>query len=311
MKIAITGATGFVGRRLTEVLSTLGHSVVVLTRRIDAAEQCFPAKQFPNLEFVTLTPGTEASAQEVSLQTAIATCDGIVNLAGEPIAEKRWSTDQKAEILNSRVATTRSLVEAIAQAEPKPQVLVSASAIGYYGTSETATFEESSPAGADFLAEVCQQWEQEAQQVTAQGVRLVIVRIGVVLDNGGAMAKMLPAFKAFAGGPIGSGKQWFSWVDREDLVNLMVKALTDSEMRGTFNGTSPNPVTMKALTDTLGEVMNRPTWIPVPGFALELLLGEGAKVVLEGQKVLPTETQASGFEFQYAELKDSLKRFVH
>lgn len=304
MKVAITGATGFVGSRLVERLSEAGHQVVVLTRSVSKAEQCFPQRQFPNLEFVTFGPEIIHEWQGV-----IESCDGVVNLAGEPIAERRWSVDQKNEILNSRIDTTRSLVQAIEQAESKPQVLVSGSAIGYYGTSETATFDESSSPGDDFLAEVCKQWEAEAQKVS-DGVRLVILRIGVVLDDGGAVAKMLPAFRAFAGGPIGSGRQWFSWVDREDLVSLIIKALTDGKMQGPHNATSPNPVTMKQMTDNLGEVMGRPSWMPVPGFALELLLGEGAKVVLEGQKVMPKQTQASGFEYEYGELKDSLKRFV-
>lgn len=304
MKVAITGATGFVGSRLVERLTEAGHQVVVLTRSVSKAERRFPQTQFPNLEFVTYSPATVEE-----WQGALSSCDGVVNLAGEPIAEKRWSVDQKNEILNSRIDTTRSLVQAMGQGESKPQVFVSGSAIGYYGTSETASFEESSNPGDDFLAEVCKQWEAEAEKVS-DDVRLVILRIGIVLDNGGAVAKMLPAFRAFAGGPIGSGKQWFSWIDREDLVSLILKALTDGQMRGTFNATSPNPVTMKQMTDTLGSVMSRPAWMPVPGFALELLLGEGAKVVLEGQKVLPKQTQASGFEYQYGELKDSLKRFV-
>ncbi len=304
MKVAITGATGFVGSRLVERLTEAGHQVVVLTRSVSKAERRFPQTQFPNLEFVTYSPATVEE-----WQGALSSCDGVVNLAGEPIAEKRWSVDQKNEILNSRIDTTRSLVQAMGQGESKPQVFVSGSAIGYYGTSETASFEENSNPGDDFLAEVCKQWEAEAKKVS-DDVRLVILRIGIVLDNGGAVAKMLPAFRAFAGGPIGSGKQWFSWIDREDLVSLILKALTDGQMRGTFNATSPNPVTMKQMTDTLGSIMSRPAWMPVPGFALELLLGEGAKVVLEGQKVLPKQTQASGFEYQYGELKDSLKRFV-
>ena len=160
------------------------------------------------------------SPTESGWQQAIAGCDGVVNLAGEPIAEKRWTPEQKQEILNSRKLGTEQLVAAIAQANPKPSVLVNASAIGFYGTSETATFDEASPAGEDFLAEVCTNWETEAQKVTQAGVRLVILRIGVVLGNGGALAKMLPPFKLFAGGPLGTGKQWFSWIHREDLVSL-------------------------------------------------------------------------------------------
>ena len=304
MKVAITGATGFVGSRLVERLSEEGHQVVVLTRTVSKAERRFPQQKFPNLEFATFGPDILDEWKGV-----LASCDGVVNLAGEPIAEKRWSVDQKNEILDSRIDTTRALVQAIAQADPKPQVMVSGSAIGYYGTSETATFDETSAAGDDFLAEVCKQWEAEAKKVS-DGVRLVILRIGIVLGDGGALGKMLPAFKAFAGGPIGSGKQWFSWVDKEDLVSLIIQALTDEQMKGAYNATSPDPVRMNQLANTLGDVLGRPSWMPVPGFALELLLGEGAQVVLKGQKVLPKQTQASGFEYQYGELKDSLKRFV-
>lgn len=300
MKVAITGATGFVGSRLVERLSAEGHQVLVLTRNQAAAQ-----KVFPNLEIVAYTP-TESGAWT----DAIASVDGVVNLAGEPIAEKRWTPQQKQEILNSRKLGTQKIVEAIDQANPKPSVLVNASAIGYYGTSETATFDETSPPGKDFLAEVCQAWEAEAQKVTQAGVRLVILRLGIVLGQGGAIAKMIAPFKLFAGGPLGTGRQWFSWIYRDDLVNLIIQALTRPDMEGVFNATAPNPVRMSELAQTMGEIMKRPSWLPVPGFALETLLGEGAMVVLEGQKVLPQRTQASGFNYQYSEVLQALKEIV-
>jgi uncharacterized protein (TIGR01777 family) len=230
-------------------------------------------------------------------------------LAGEPIAE-RWSPQQKQAIMESRQLGTRKLVEAIAMAEAKPQVLVSGSAIGYYGTSETTSFDENSSGGNDFLAQVCQNWEAEAQKVTELGVRLVILRIGIVLANGGALGKMIGPFKMFAGGPIGSGKQWFSWIHRDDLVGLIEQALQNSQMSGVYNATSPNPVRMNQLCQTLGEVMNRPSWLPVPDFVLEILLGDGAIVVLEGQQVIPQKTQATGFNYQYASLKLALQEIV-
>jgi uncharacterized protein (TIGR01777 family) len=194
--------------------------------------------------------------------------------------------------------------------DPKPSVLVNASAIGYYGTSETATFDENSAPGSDFLAQVCQAWEAEAKKVKEAGVRLVIIRIGIVLGNGGALAKMVPPFKIFAGGPLGNGRQWFSWIHREDLVNLIIDAIARPEIEGTYNATAPNPVRMSQLCQTLGEVINRPSWLPVPDFALELLLGESAKVVLEGQQVLPKATQAIGFQYQYPTLKPALTEIV-
>ena len=304
MKIAITGATGLVGSRLVVQLNQAGHNILVFTRNPSKAQRVFPASSFSNLEIVQYTPQESGTWQQ-----SVSGCDAVVNLAGEPIAE-RWSPQQKKAILESRQLGTRKLVEAIAMAEQKPQVLVSGSAIGYYGTSENSAFDEGSGSGTDFLAQVCQNWEQEAQKVTEYGVRLVILRIGIVLANGGALGKMLGPFKMYAGGPIGSGRQWFSWIHRDDLVNLICKAIEDSSMSGVYNATAPNPVRMGKLCQTLGEVMNRPSWLPVPDFVLEILLGDGAIVVLEGQQVLPKQTQQSGFEYKYPELKPALAEIV-
>ena len=300
MKVAITGATGFVGSRLVERLQSQGHQPLILTRNPAAAKRAFPT-----LEIIAYTP-TESG----SWQQAIAGCDAVVNLAGEPIAESRWTPKHKQEILNSRQLSTQKIVEAIAQANPKPAVLVNASAIGYYGTSETATFDETSPTGNDFLAEVCQAWEAQAQKVKDAGVRLVILRLGIVLGNGGALAKMIPPFKLFAGGPLGTGRQWFSWIHRDDLVNLILFAITQSDIEGVLNATAPNPIRMSELCQTLGETLNRPSWLPVPSFALEALLGEGAKVVLEGQQVLPKRTTSKGFEYQYPTVKQALAEIL-
>ena len=304
MKVAITGATGFVGSRLVEKLNAAGEQIAVLTRNHSKARRVFSASNFPNVEVV------EYNAQEASSwQKSLSGFDGVVNLAGEPISE-RWTPEHKKAILESRQQTTKTLVEAIGQANPRPRVLVNASAVGYYGTSETATFDETSPSGNDFLAQVCRTWETEAQKVREMGVRLAIVRIGIVLGNGGALAKMIGPYQFFAGGPIGSGRQWLSWIHRDDLVNLIVEALKRPELEGTFNATAPNPVRMEQFSQTLGDVMNRPSWLPVPEFALDLLLGEGAKVVLEGQQVLPKKTQAAGFQYQYPELKSALTEIV-
>ncbi|HHP7231340.1 MAG TPA: TIGR01777 family oxidoreductase [Xenococcaceae cyanobacterium] len=304
MKIAITGATGFVGTRLVTKLSNQGHQILVFTRNSFKAQKTFPQSAFPQLAIVEYTP-----TQAGSWQQAISGCDAVINLAGEPISE-RWTPEHKKAILESRQLGTRNLVEAIAQADVKPQVLVSGSAVGYYGTSETAAFDETSASGNDFLAQVCQQWEAEAQKVQEFGVRLVILRVGIVLGDGGALGKMINPFKMFAGGPIGSGRQWFSWIHRDDLVNLMINAIQSPDMTGVYNATAPNPVRMKDFCQTLGEVMNRPSWLPVPDFVLELILGDGAIVVLEGQQVLPKNTQALGFEYQYPQLKPALQEIV-
>jgi uncharacterized protein len=300
MKVAVVGGTGFVGTRLIERLQAEGHQVVLLVRNRSKAQA-----QFPTAEVVEYSP-----KQSGPWQQSIAGCDGVINLAGEPLAT-RWNDSIKKEVLESRTLGTQKIVEAIAQANPRPSVLINASAVGYYGTSETATFEETSSPGDDFLAHVCQQWEAEAEKVKASGTRLAIIRIGIVLGpEGGVLARMMLPFQVFAGGPLGSGEQWVSWIHRDDLVNLILKALTDPAVAGVFNGTSPNPVRMSELCQVLGQIVKRPSWLPVPGFALELLLGEAAKLVLEGQQVLPQQTQSTGFQFQYPTLQTALKQIV-
>ncbi len=297
MKIAIAGATGFVGSRLVPQLQAQGHQVIILTRSPQQA-----SNRFGQAQIVGYNPLKSGEWQQ-----SISGCDAVINLAGEPIAEKRWTPAQKRSILDSRQLGTQKIVEAIALATIKPQVLINASAIGYYGTSETSKFDETSPAGTDFLAEVCAAWETAAQAVTANGTRVVILRLGIVLgENGGVLGKMLAPFSAFVGGPIGSGNQWFSWIHRDDVVKLIIAALNDTKMQGVYNATAPNPTTMTEFAQTLGTVMNRPSWLPVPNFALEAMLGEGAIVVLQGQQVVPTRTLAQGFNFQYSTLKPAL-----
>ncbi|MEM6254641.1 MAG: TIGR01777 family oxidoreductase [Cyanobacteria bacterium P01_D01_bin.156] len=305
MQVAVTGATGFVGSRLVQRLQDEGHQVKVLARNPERARKVFPKSAFPKVNVVGYNP-----QESGDWQAEVSGCDGVINLAGEPISE-RWTSERKQEIMNSRVIGTEKLVEAIGKADVKPKVLVSASAIGFYGTSETAEFYETSePIKEDFLAQVCKRWEAAADKVTTYGTRLVTIRIGIVLGMGGAIAKMLTPFRLYAGGPIGSGKQWFSWVHRDDLVSLFIKGLTDETMKGIYNGTAPHPVRMTELCDTLGKVMNRPSWLPVPDFVIETLLGDGAVVVLEGQKVLPERTQSTGFSYTYPKVEPALREIV-
>jgi uncharacterized protein (TIGR01777 family) len=305
MKIAIAGATGFVGSRLVERAQEEGHEILVFTRNPTKAQRVFPPSAFPHVEIVGYTPQESGEWQH-----ELSGCDAVVNLAGTPLADERWTAERKRSILDSRKLGTRKLVEAIAQADPKPSVLVNSSAVGYYGTSETATFDETSPPGDDFLANVCREWEHEARQVRESGTRLAIVRTGIVLGMGGAIAKMLTPFRLFAGGPIGSGRQWFSWIHRDDLVNLILAALQRPEIEGVLDGTAPNPVRMKELCDTLGQVIHRPSWLPVPDFALHVLLGDAAQVVLEGQQVLPKRPLEYGFEYRYPTLKLALEEVL-
>jgi uncharacterized protein len=303
MKIAITGATGFVGSRLVERLNGEGHTVVVLSRNTTYAQKVFPSKVFKNVEIVAYTSAS-------SWQNSISGCDAVVNLAGKPIAEGRWTAESKKEIIDSRKLVTRQIVEAIEVADPKPAVLINASAIGFYGTSETATFDETSSAGNDFLAEVCQAWEGEANRVKKYGVRLVIFRLGVVLGKGGALDKMITPFKLFAGGPLGSGRQWFSWIHLDDVVGLIITALNSSSMEGVYNATAPNPVRMSELCEKMGTVLKRPSWLPVPAFALEAILGDGAILVLEGQQVLPKRTLESAYQYKYPDLQPALAEIL-
>ncbi|MEN9223637.1 MAG: TIGR01777 family oxidoreductase [Thermostichus sp. BF3_bins_97] len=303
MRIAITGGSGFVGRRLVARLLEQGDQVLVLTRQLESARKVLgdPAN-LKLLQYDPYQPETWAAALEGY--------EGIVNLAGEPLASSRWTDAKKKEIRRSRVETTQALVRAIASLSQKPHVLVSSSAVGYYGSHpEGDPLPETAPPAQDFLAEVCQAWEAAAQPVKDLGLRLAIVRTGIVLGpDGGALGQMLAPFQFFIGGPIGSGKQWLSWIHREDWVNLVCFLLRQGS--GIFNGTAPNPVRMEEFCQTLGQVLARPSWLPVPELALELLLGEAAQVVLTGQRVIPQAALEAGFTFQYPQLKEALRQIL-
>uniref|UniRef100_A0A7I4E3K8 DUF1731 domain-containing protein n=3 Tax=Physcomitrium patens TaxID=3218 RepID=A0A7I4E3K8_PHYPA len=301
MVVAITGATGFVGSRLVERLVKDGHEVRILTRSETRAREIFPETRYPGVKV----------AEESRWDELIQGSTGVVNLAGSPIST-RWTPEVKAEIKDCRVAATSKVVQAINSApkEARPAVLVSSTAVGFYGTSETSAFDETSPSGDDYLAEVCRVWEEKAKGLE-NGTRLVLIRIGVVLDkDGGALAKMVPIFSIFAGGPLGSGKQWFSWVHRDDLVSMIIESLRNPAYEGVINGTAPNPVRMAEMCDRLGAILGRPSWLPVPEFALKAILGEGATLVLEGQRVLPKRAQELGFSFKYRYISDALKAIL-
>ncbi|XP_042499677.1 epimerase family protein SDR39U1 homolog, chloroplastic isoform X2 [Macadamia integrifolia] len=282
MVVSITGATGFVGRRLVQRLHADNHRVRVLTRSRSKAQSIFPGKKFLCLLCGTCLvrdfPGI-VIAEEPEWRDCIQGSYAVVNLAGMPIST-RWSSEIKKEIMQSRISITSKVVDIIngSQDVVQPAVLVSATAVGYYGTSETQVFDEQSPSGNDYLAQVCREWESRALKVNKE-VRLTLIRIGVVLGkDGGALAKMIPLFMVFAGGPLGSGKQWFSWIHLDDIVNLIYEALSNPSYKGVINGTAPNPVRLAELCEQLGHIMGRPSWLPVPDFALKAVLGEGASV---------------------------------
>jgi uncharacterized protein (TIGR01777 family) len=295
MKIMIAGATGFIGSALVERLRREGHELLLLSRR--------PRRSRGRERWLTWTPETAGEWQR-----AVDGVDGIVNLAGEPIAAKRWSNARKEALSRSRIVNTRTLVDAVASASAKPKFFVSASAVGYYGSRGDEIITEAAPPGDDFLARLCVAWEREAQRAEEQGVRVALVRTGIVLGKGeGALAKMVTPFKLFAGGRLGSGRQWMPWIHIDDEVSLIRFLMDSDRARGPFNATAPNPVTMSDFAGTLGRVLNRPAWAPVPAWLLSLLLGEMADMLLGGQRAVPAAAEELGFKFRYRELGRALE----
>jgi uncharacterized protein (TIGR01777 family) len=293
MNITISGASGFIGRRLLKSLAKAGHSLHVLSRH---AGTNLPA----GVRISTWDPLKGPPPAE-SLREA----DAIIHLAGEPVAQ-RWTAQAKRRIRESRVAGTRNLVEALATLTQRPEALICASAIGYYGSRGDEVLTESSAPGSGFLPEVCVAWEREAQAAEALGLRVVRVRMGLVLDaGGGALPRMLPPFRMGVGGRLGNGRQWMSWIQLEDLAALFQFAV-ESQVRGPLNGAAPNPVTNSDFTRELARALGRPAVFPVPGFALRLLFGEMADVLLDSQRVAPGAPEAAGFRFRFPQLAQAL-----
>jgi len=301
MKIAVAGGTGFIGSRLVKQLTKDGNEVVVLAHTPKVANPLF--SQLKVIEF-----NSEHKDNPAVLEKEIGTCDAVVNLAGEPIAGARWTPARKQAIIDSRVICTQRLVKAIQNVQNKPQVLVNGSAIGIYGISDIKEFDESSESGDDFLAEVCKKWEAAADNA---GIRTVKIRTGIVLGKeGGALAKMLPIFNLGLGGPLGTGKQWVSWIHVDDEVGLIIEAIKNPKLSGPVNATSPNPVTFQELCTELGKATKRPSFLPAPAFALKFLLGGSSTLVLDGQKVYPKKASLAGYNFKYNTLDKALQQIV-
>lgn len=303
MRVLVTGATGFIGKRVVNYLLNSGDEVVVLTRNVAEARNKLGEKcHYYEWKETTGTLPPEEAFRGV---------EGIINLMGEGIAEKRWSEEQKKKIYDSRIMSTGNLIKRIEGLQERPQVFVSASAIGIYGDrGEEEISEESSPAH-DFLAKVCIDWEAVANKAKELGLRVVLVRTGVVLGpNGGALKKMLPAFKFGAGGVIGDGHQYMSWIHVDDLAQMYVTCLKNPEVQGAVNGTAPHPVSNKEFTKTLGKTLHRPTIAAVPAFVLKLIFGEMSKVLLAGAKVIPRKIREKNFNFQYPTLDRALDQAV-
>ncbi|MEH7226326.1 TIGR01777 family oxidoreductase [Bacillus sp. JJ1566] len=296
MKIAIAGGTGFVGKKLTDYLLGQNHEVFILTRNV-AKTSHHPSLHYVEWLKTNCTP--ENQLQEI---------DAIINLAGESLNSGRWTETRKKRIIESRLIATKEIVRIISSLPKKTKVLLNASAIGIYGTSESATFtEETIQIGTDFLSHTVSAWEQEANKADDLGVRTCFLRFGVVLgDDGGALTRMILPYKFFIGGTIGSGKQWLSWIHIDDVVKGIDFLLHHDTVSGPVNFTAPNPTQMKKFGQTAGSVLNRPHWLPVPEFALKLLLGEMSILVLKGQKVLPTKLENHGFTFTFNTVEKAL-----
>jgi uncharacterized protein len=298
MRVTVTGATGLIGTRLVAALARRGDEVTVLSRD--------PARARERL-------GSGISAErwdplgEPAPAAALAGRDGVIHLAGEPVAQ-RWSAAAKERIRTSRESGTATLVAGLRSAEPRPGVLVSASAVGYYGPRGDEQVPESDPPGTDFLAAVCVAWERAAQAAGELGVRVALVRTGIVLDpNGGALAKMLPPFRAGVGGPVAGGGQWMPWIHVDDLVGLYLAALGGEAWSGPFNASAPTPATNRAFSKALGRALHRPAVAPVPRLALRALYGEMEQIVTTGQRAVPQRPLALGYAYAHPELDEALR----
>lgn len=300
MNIAISGGTGLVGSALTGYFTAQGHHVYILTRNTENKQ---------NKERITFVEWLgSSSAPEKELPDL----DAVINLAGASI-QKRWTEDHKKAILQSRLSATEEIERIIGAVSSKPEVLINASAVGYYGISEEAVFTESSqPAERNFLQEVSEQWEEKARSVEKHGVRLVLARFGLILDGEeGAFPMMMLPYKLYAGGPIGSGRQWYSWIHLRDVVEMTAFALETKKVTGPMNVTAPEPMRMDEFGRTLGTVMKRPHWLPVPGTALQKTLGEMSVLIVNGQKALPEKALEAGYTFSYSKLKPALEDLVN
>jgi uncharacterized protein (TIGR01777 family) len=302
MRVFVTGGTGLVGTRLVRQLIARGDHVVVLTRRPDAAHERLG-------QAAKVVAGDPMQPGDWMDRTA--DCDAIIHLAGENIFARRWSAAFKELLYSSRIKSTENVVQALAR-RPRTEsglakVLVNASAIGYYGPRDEEELDENSPPGDDFLAHICKDWEKAARAAETHGVRVAIVRVGVVLDReGGALKQMLTPFKLGVGGRTGSGRQWVSWIHHADLVGILLLALDDAAATGPINGTAPSPLPNRDFAKALGRALHRPTFMPTPAFALRVMLGQVSQLVTTGQRVVPRRAQALGYSFRFPTIDEAL-----
>jgi uncharacterized protein (TIGR01777 family) len=290
MRVLVTGGTGFIGQTLCPRLSALGHEVVILSRQSPA--------RLPNGVAAVVTALEPLDPSEFG---------AIINLAGAPIGDSRWTESRKRLLFNSRITTTSRLIEWLSRAKQPPQVLISGSAVGYYGEQYDRPVTEDTPPSPGFTHDLCAAWEREAQRAVKLGMRVCVMRMGVALDrDGGALAKMLPAFRLGAGGRLGSGRQFFPWIHREDVISICQWLLEQPQAHGAYNLAAPNPVTNADFSRALGHALGRPTLLPMPEAALRVLFGEMSMLLLASDRMLPQRLQQGGFEFRYPRLEAAL-----
>lgn len=292
MQILITGGTGFIGSYLIDALQKRGDKAIVVTRN--------PERRPPK-EVIYV-------GWDDDLAKVVSSCDAVINLAGSNLFDERWTDTVRETILNSRITATARIVNAIREAKTKPKVLISGSAIGYYGTRGSNKLDESEPSGSDFLAKVCLAWENEAKKMDVESVRIVIARIGIVQQkDDGALSKMLLPFKLYGGGPLGDGRQYYPWVHMHDMVKALLFMIDNKMISGPVNITSPNPVTMDEFANVLGKVMSRPSWFRVPEFLLKIAVGDSSNSITSSYRVIPKKLDATGFKFSFPTLEAALR----
>jgi uncharacterized protein len=301
MRVIVSGATGFIGRALTEELARAGYEVIALSRRTKTSSS-------EDKNVVMAWDAKSVGEWKTYLEGALA----VINLAGENISSGRWTKKRKQKILQSRLDAGKAITEAIRQVNRKPRVVIQASAIGYYGPHSDEELDESSNPGTGYLPQVAQKWELSTKDVKSMGVRYVVIRTGIVLGKqGGALPRLMQPFRIFLGGPLGSGRQWFSWIHLKDEIRAIRFLMENENLHGVFNLTAPAPLPMKEFCRILGKLMHRPSWLKVPGFALRLFLGEMAQaLLLSGQRVLPKRLLEAGYRFSYPDTESAVKQII-
>lgn len=293
MKVLLTGGTGFIGKELCHSLLAKNHHLTVFSRKPD--------------KVAALCGDSVKAISQLQQLTTADSFDAIINLAGEGIADARWSKSRKRQLLDSRIDTTKQLIAYIKRAQNKPEILISGSAVGYYGNSGSKILNEQSLPHQEFSHHLCSLWESAALEAERFSVRTCIVRTGLVIGNdGGFIKRILLPFKLGLGGPIADGSQWMSWVHLTDFIGIIDKLLNSGTLQGVFNASAPEPVTNAVFTKTLAQVVNRPAFIPAPALLLKILLGEMAELLISGQRVLPTRLEKAGFEFKFKSLTSAL-----